>query len=200
MARNQDKTDGFLLPNADTCIVACSAAEARFYLSERRFGDWRLLDSMGNPDATLREQELNSDRPGRAFDRFGRGRLVTGDDAGTIPLPRFPTEVVTQGLDRNPPEPGRVGEALQRHAADGRTAAVAGGSASTATETPVANSDSAASWRSFGTLPAIARWWINAGAHPDVKYVSVDKPDSIHPLMLARFQPKTCSASPAGDT
>jgi protein required for attachment to host cells len=74
MARNHDKTEGFLLPNADTCIVACSAAEARFYLSERRFGDWTLLDSMNNPDATLREQEFNSDRPGRAFDRFGRGR------------------------------------------------------------------------------------------------------------------------------
>jgi protein required for attachment to host cells len=74
MARNHDKTEGFLLPNADTCIVACSAAKARFYLSERRFGDWTLLDRMNNPDATLREHEFNSDRPGRAFDRFGRGR------------------------------------------------------------------------------------------------------------------------------
>lgn len=74
MARNQDKTNGFLLPNVNTCIVACSGAEARFYLSERRFGDWSLMDSMDNPAATLREQELNSDRPGRAFDRFGRGR------------------------------------------------------------------------------------------------------------------------------
>src|SRR5687768_90494 len=34
-------------------------------------------------------------------------------------------------------------------------------------------------------------WWINSGAHPAVKYVSLNKPDSIHPLMLARFQPKT---------
>lgn len=34
-------------------------------------------------------------------------------------------------------------------------------------------------------------WWINSGANPEVKYVSVEKPDSIHPLMLARFQPKT---------
>jgi len=34
-------------------------------------------------------------------------------------------------------------------------------------------------------------WWINAGADPNVKYVSVAKPDSIHPLMLSRFQPKT---------
>ena len=34
-------------------------------------------------------------------------------------------------------------------------------------------------------------WWINSGAQPEVKYVSVAKPDSIHPLMLSRFQPKT---------
>lgn len=34
-------------------------------------------------------------------------------------------------------------------------------------------------------------WWINSGAHPEVKYVSVAKADSIHPLMLSRFQPKT---------
>ena len=74
MARNQDKTDGFLLPNATTCIVACSAAEARLYLSERRFGDWTLLETMNNPGATLREQAYNSDKPGRAFDRLGRGR------------------------------------------------------------------------------------------------------------------------------
>lgn len=74
MARNHDKTDGFLLPNATTCIVACSAAEARLYLSERRFGEWTLIETMDNPGATLREQEYNSDRPGRAFDRQGRGR------------------------------------------------------------------------------------------------------------------------------
>lgn len=34
-------------------------------------------------------------------------------------------------------------------------------------------------------------WWINSGAHPTSKYVSVNKPDSIHPLMVSRFQPKT---------
>jgi len=74
MARNHDKTDGFLLPNVNTCIVACSAAEAHLYLSRRRFGRWILLDSMQNPGATLREQDVYSDRPGRAFDRFGPGR------------------------------------------------------------------------------------------------------------------------------
>ena len=74
MARNHDKNDGFLLPNATTCIVACCAAEARLYISARRFGDWTLIETMDNPGATLREQEYNSDKPGRAFDRLGRGR------------------------------------------------------------------------------------------------------------------------------
>lgn len=74
MARNQEKTDGFLLPNTATCIVACSAAAARLYLSERRFGEWTLIGTMDHPVATLREKEFSSDRPGRAFDRLGRGR------------------------------------------------------------------------------------------------------------------------------
>lgn len=74
MARSYDKTNGFLLPNVATCIVACSAAEARFYIAERRFGEWQLTSRMQNPGATLREQDLISDRPGRAFDRFGKGR------------------------------------------------------------------------------------------------------------------------------
>lgn len=34
-------------------------------------------------------------------------------------------------------------------------------------------------------------WWINAGAPADTKYVHLPKVDSIQPLMLARFHPKT---------
>jgi uncharacterized membrane protein len=33
-------------------------------------------------------------------------------------------------------------------------------------------------------------WWINSGAKAIEKYVALPKVDSIHPLMLARFQPK----------
>ena len=74
MARKQDKSDGFLLPNVPTCIVACSGAEARLYLAGKRFGPWTLVETLENPDATLREQDHNSDTPGRSFDSFGRGR------------------------------------------------------------------------------------------------------------------------------
>ena len=34
-------------------------------------------------------------------------------------------------------------------------------------------------------------WWINSGAHANEKYANMPKADSIHPFMLARFQPKT---------
>ncbi len=34
-------------------------------------------------------------------------------------------------------------------------------------------------------------WWINSGAEPNRAYAAMPKPDSIQPLMLARFGPKT---------
>jgi uncharacterized membrane protein len=34
-------------------------------------------------------------------------------------------------------------------------------------------------------------WWINNGAQSDEKYVNLPKADSIHPIMLSKFQPKT---------
>jgi uncharacterized membrane protein len=34
-------------------------------------------------------------------------------------------------------------------------------------------------------------WWINSGARSEEKYLTHPKADSVHPFMLARFQPKT---------
>ena len=34
-------------------------------------------------------------------------------------------------------------------------------------------------------------WWINSGAHANEKYSHLSKPDSIHPLMVSRFQPRS---------
>jgi protein required for attachment to host cells len=64
----------FLLPNEPTCIVACSAAKARFWLSESRFGDWRPITELHNERATRHESNFVSDRPGRSFDIVGGGR------------------------------------------------------------------------------------------------------------------------------
>ena len=64
----------FLLPNTPTCIVACSAADARLWRSTSRYGDWTPVTQMSNPAATRSEAEYASDRPGRAFDSRGAGR------------------------------------------------------------------------------------------------------------------------------
>jgi protein required for attachment to host cells len=85
----------FLLPNEPTCIVACSSAKARFWLSESRRGDWRLLTELHNEKATHQEADFASDRPGRSFDIAGSGRhamspQVSGQDQETL---RFAREV-----------------------------------------------------------------------------------------------------------
>lgn len=64
----------FLLPNEPTCIVACSAATARFWRSDSRFGDWTALAELSDELASNREADYASDRPGRAFDSAGHGR------------------------------------------------------------------------------------------------------------------------------
>jgi protein required for attachment to host cells len=74
MAPTNLNAHGNLLPNEPTYIVACSGAEARIFFSERRFGNWNQLGLLQNPGATLREQDRNTDRPGRTFDSFGKGR------------------------------------------------------------------------------------------------------------------------------
>ncbi len=64
----------FLLPNAPTCIVACSASDARLWRSTSRYGDWDLISTMSDPAATKSEAEFASDRPGRSFNSVGTGR------------------------------------------------------------------------------------------------------------------------------
>ena len=71
---NMGDLANFLLPNAPTCIVACSAADARFWRSNSRFGSWDLITEMHNPVAAQHEKSFASDRPGRAFDIVGSGR------------------------------------------------------------------------------------------------------------------------------
>ena len=68
------KIGNFLLPNAPTFIVAADSAEARIFLTQSRFGDWTEVETLTNPDAAMRERDRVSDRPGRVFDSFGKGR------------------------------------------------------------------------------------------------------------------------------
>ncbi len=70
----REKIGNFLLPNAPTYIVAAESAEARIFLTKSRFGDWTEVETLTNPDAGMRERDRVSDRPGRVFDSFGKGR------------------------------------------------------------------------------------------------------------------------------
>ncbi len=86
---------GFLLPNEPTCIAACTAAEARLWRSESRFGEWTSLDRLENEDAKASDRDLVSDRPGRSFDSFGSGRhaMAPRESAQDTELKRFAREV-----------------------------------------------------------------------------------------------------------
>ena len=93
----------FLLPNDPTCIVACSGAAARLWLSTSRFGEWQMLTELQHPQSATREGELTSDRPGRSFDSFGSGRhaMSQSHSAHEQELVRFAdqiAEVVNKGF------------------------------------------------------------------------------------------------------
>lgn len=92
------RRDDFLLPNAPTCIVACTATRARLWRSTNRFGDWFLLAELTNPAAAARESDFTSDRPGRTFDSFGSGRhaMVPGETRREHEARRFAGELAGQ--------------------------------------------------------------------------------------------------------
>lgn len=91
----REKADNFLLPNARTWVVAGDSAETRIFLTRRRFGDWSEVVTLSNPGATTRERDLVSDRPGRAFDSFGKGRHAMSQEetAHQHEIHRFAHEV-----------------------------------------------------------------------------------------------------------
>lgn len=91
MGRRED----FLLPNAPTCIVACTATVARLWYSTSRFGDWSQLAEFTNPAAASRESDFGTDRPGRTFDSFGSGRhaMVPGETRREHETHRFAAEL-----------------------------------------------------------------------------------------------------------
>lgn len=96
MARQKrEKIGNFLLPNAPTYIVACDSAKAKVFLSTSRFGEWTEVTTLDSPDAALREQERVSDRPGRVFDSFGKGRhaMAVEETGRQHEMHRFANEV-----------------------------------------------------------------------------------------------------------
>ena len=95
MQLTMSEIKGFLLPNEPTCIVASSGSAAHVWRTTSRFGEWQLLSTLENPEASRREADFASDRPGRSFDSFGRGRhaMEPGHSGHEHELSRFAQQV-----------------------------------------------------------------------------------------------------------
>ena len=91
----REKIGNFLLPNGPTYVVAGDTAEARIFLTKSRFGAWTEIASLTNPEATTRERERVTDRPGRVFDSFGKGRhaMAPGETVRQHEIHRFAHQV-----------------------------------------------------------------------------------------------------------
>ncbi len=89
------KIGDFLLPNAPTYVVAGDSAEARIFLTQSRFGDWIEIATLTNPGAEMPERERVTDRPGRVFDSFGKGRhsMEPGETRRQHEIHRFAHQV-----------------------------------------------------------------------------------------------------------
>lgn len=89
------KIGNFLLPNSPTYVVAGDSAKTRIFLTERRYGDWTEVATLSNRAASIRERDWVTDRPGRAFDSFGKGRhaMTPEETAREHQLHRFAHDV-----------------------------------------------------------------------------------------------------------
>lgn len=96
-----EKIGNFLLPNAPTFIVVGDSAGARIFLTASRFGDWTEVATLSNPEAALQDRQRGTDRPGRVFDRFGKGRhaMAPGETGRQHEIRRFAHQVA-QYLNR----------------------------------------------------------------------------------------------------
>ncbi|HSR62449.1 MAG TPA: host attachment protein [Gammaproteobacteria bacterium] len=56
------------------CVVVAEQGRARFFIRDTGKKTFTEIDDLTNPDARLQDQELESDRPGRAFDSRGSNR------------------------------------------------------------------------------------------------------------------------------
>ncbi|MFY0990762.1 host attachment protein [Halomonas sp. C05BenzN] len=61
-----------------TWVVIADQTRARIFAMPRPRAALEELDDLVNPEGRLHDQDLNSDRPGRAFDSKGLGRHAMG--------------------------------------------------------------------------------------------------------------------------
>lgn len=55
-------------------IVVANASRCRIFSQRARFSPLRKVVDLAHPEARLKAQQINADKPGRAFDRSGQGR------------------------------------------------------------------------------------------------------------------------------
>lgn len=64
----------------NTWVVVADASHARIFSAEKSHSPLVELEDLSHPEARLHEQEMGSDRPGRAFDSNGMGRHAMGKE------------------------------------------------------------------------------------------------------------------------
>lgn len=63
---------------SDAWVVVASSTHCRIFAHHKHNAPLEELEDLVHPKGRLQEQELTTDKPGRAFDRFGPGRHTMG--------------------------------------------------------------------------------------------------------------------------
>jgi len=81
-----------------TWVLVASGAQARMFEDDGHGGRWREIRDLINPDERLHRQALQSDKPGRAFDKRGgqRHAVQTPVDPKEQVAIRFARELAEQ--------------------------------------------------------------------------------------------------------
>ena len=61
-------------------VVVANASRAQIFSRQKRYAPLELVQQLDEPDARVKEQDLASDAPGRAFDSGGQGRHAMEPD------------------------------------------------------------------------------------------------------------------------
>lgn len=63
---------------AKVWMIVGNSTRARLFAGRYLRSDFKEIQTFVHPESRLRQQELNSDAPGRTFDSFGKGRHSKG--------------------------------------------------------------------------------------------------------------------------
>jgi protein required for attachment to host cells len=91
-------------------VLAANGARATIYSADSPLAPLVEVASLQHPEARMKEMELTTDRPGRTFDSFGKGRHAKSSEVGPKQTEeiRFAHEVASRL------EQGRVEHSFER--------------------------------------------------------------------------------------